>query len=504
MTLTRRQFLKRSATLAAGATVSPAMKWLPGTGVAYAGGPSDAIVVFVQLYGGNDGLNMVYPTTGTQRTKYEQNRPTLGLPKATGESKFSDMNASGFFNLSKGILTVGTDTAGTTYALNPSMKALHDLYDAGELAIVPGVHYPYADYSHFRSEVIYYTGDPIGTAGFGWMGRYLDLSGFPATQVPAVMLGNEYNPLFTPTGTSLFAFNSLRELRFPAGNDTAQRSTAFAAMYAQSAASGSLFPELVNIGNTGVAAIDTFEDYYLPGSGTGKVEALLIDGDGNYNQYNDLTYASPLNYDNGTYEDTYLTSDFRHIAATIRSNLGARFFHLGIGGFDTHSNQDDDYYHSRLLKQVSEGIAAFWAEMKNTATLPAGYISGDISSKVLIVTISEFGRTNKQNNDTPQTAGTDHGRAAPQLVVGNAASIVPGIHGEYPTLNDDDLDDDLRMTHDFRDFYGTILQRWLNVPLSWIGPGNNPAEGKLFVKTPDPDWLDQSYTVYTPIGFLVP
>ena len=80
MALTRRQFLKRSATIAAGATLAPNFKLLPGTGVAYAGGPSDAIVIFVQLFGGNDGLNTVYPLDGSQRAKYDEYRPTLALP----------------------------------------------------------------------------------------------------------------------------------------------------------------------------------------------------------------------------------------------------------------------------------------------------------------------------------------------------------------------------------------------------------------------------------------
>jgi len=62
----------------------------------------------------------------------------------------------------------------------------------------------------------------------------------------------------------------------------------------------------------------------------------------------------------------------------------------------------------------------------------------------------------------------------------------------------------MRMTHDFRDFYGTILARWLNVPAPSIGPGNSPTDPQLFVKTTAPDWLGQSYTAFTPIPFLVP
>jgi uncharacterized protein (DUF1501 family) len=178
MALTRRQFLKRGATLAAGAAAVPAMRWLPGTGVSYAAGPSDAIVVFVRLYGGNDGLNTLYPVSGAQRATYETFRPTMKLPKTIGG--LTPWTTEGF-DTTNGVLDVGTDALGDTYALHPAMKAMHDLYLGGELAVIPGVHYPHGDYSHFRSEVIYYTGDPIGTSGFGWMGKYLDYSGFAST-----------------------------------------------------------------------------------------------------------------------------------------------------------------------------------------------------------------------------------------------------------------------------------------------------------------------------------
>jgi uncharacterized protein (DUF1501 family) len=503
MALTRRQFLKRSATLAAGATVAPGMRWMPNTNVAYAAGPSDAIVVFVQLYGGNDGLNTVYPLDGAQRSTYVDYRPTLKLPTTVGELAPWANSTDPVFNTSNGILEVGMDGAGDSYALHPAMRAMHNLYTSGNLAIVPGVHYPYANYSHFASEVIYYTGDPITAAGSGWMGKYLDLAGFTGTDVPAVMLGGEYNPLFTPTGTSLFAFNSLRSLRFPAGSRRTQRSTAFQAMCAESALSDPLaYPELVTIGNAGYAAVDKFEDYYNHDTGlNGKVESLLLNGEGNYEAYNELVWDSPLNASAEEYG--WLTEDMRHVAATIRSDVGARFFHVGIGGFDTHSNQEQGLYHSALLRYVSDAIGQLWAELSSSITLPpgySGYLTGDLSDRVIIVTLSEFGRTSKQNAQDINAAGTDHGRSAPQFVVGPSSLINPGIHGTYPVIADPDLDNDLRNSFDYRDFYGTILERWLNVPVSDIGPGL----GKLFASTPVADWLGQSYTSYTPIPFLNP
>ncbi|HYC56775.1 MAG TPA: DUF1501 domain-containing protein [Candidatus Binatia bacterium] len=500
MALTRRQFLKRSAIVGAGAAVGPHMKWLPGTNVSYAAGPSDAIVVFVQLFGGNDGLNTVYPLNGAQRVKYDEYRPTLGLPDTVGG--LAPFAAEGF-NAST-LLDIGQDTTSTNYALHPAMKAFHDIHLNGELAVIPGVHYPHADYSHFRSEVIYYTGDPIGSSGLGWMGKYMELAGFAPTEVPAVMLGGEYNPLFTPTGTSLFAFRQLGQLRFPAGSLSAQREAAFRALYVESADSDpGVFPELSSLGTTGVASVDKFAEYYRSGcSASGKVEALLTDDEGCYDANYPLKYSSPLNPENNAdLVGNRLARDLRHVAAVIRSNVGARFFHVNVGGFDSHSSQEQGFYHSYLLNTISEAVGAFWNDMKQTVSLPpeyTGYQTGDLSSKVLVMTLSEFGRTNKQNAGSIANAGTDHGRSAPQFVIGS--TVQGGIHGEYPTLNDPDLDDDLRMTFDFRDFYGTMLQRWLNMSAAQIGPG----PGKIFAATPQVDDLGQSYTTFTPIPYLLP
>ncbi len=265
----------------------------------------------------------------------------------------------------------------------------------------------------------------------------------------------------------------------------------------------SAFPEIVLIGNTGVAAIDKFEDYYQSGSANGKVEALLVDGNNDYRYYNDLVYASPLNPSEGLFKETNLAYDMRHVAAVIRSDVGARFFHVGMGGFDSHSNQEQGHYHSQLLNHISEAIGALWAELKTPVTLPggySGYLTGDLSDRVIIVTLSEFGRTSKQNAQDQNAAGTDHGRAAVQFVVGPSSLTNAGIHGTYPVIADPILDNDLRHSFDYRDFYGTILERWLNVPTSDIGP----APGKLFATTPIPDGLGQSYTSYTAIPFLDP
>jgi len=524
MAITRRQFLKRSAASAAALSLAPRFRWLPGTSVSYASGPSDAIVVLVRQYGGNDGVNTVYPISDSggsnQKAKYDEFRPTLGLPSTNaGCLQRVNNGAPG----STTVLSIGPNSDGSTYALHPAMGALHGLYQSGKLAVVNGVHYPYADHSHFRSEQIWYTVDPVGSGGIGWFGSYLSKypALYPSTAVPGVMLESDLVPIFTPTSTGLFAFNRLSELQFPASGNTAERLAKHDAFHDLYQESGGLnpatFPELASLGNTGVATLDHIDDYYQSGASTGIVEKLLIDGSGNYDNDNPLVYGSPLNPDvNPNVAGMGLARDLKHVAAVIRSNVGARFFHVSTGGFDTHSNQEDGFFHSFLWQEISESIAAFYGEMNQAITLPggySGYLTGNLASKVIIMTFTEFGRTIRQNAPGVTAAGTDHASATPQFVVGG--TVIGGQYGVYPLLDNTkdgpghaniyggygrDNDDDLPMTWDFRDYFGTVLTRWLNVPVSDLGPG----PGKIFPSTPIADDLNNDYTAFTPIGFLAP
>jgi uncharacterized protein (DUF1501 family) len=505
--LTRRQFLKRSAVGAAGAAMVPHLRFLPGTNVAYAAGPADAIVVVVQLDGGNDGLNTVYPITDNvdgQLALYQEYRPTIGLPNTNaGVQNFNGAGFDSVFADATQVLSIGANVDGSQYALHPAMTGLHALHTAGKLATVHSVHYPFPDHSHFRSDEIWNTGDPLGTGGLGWFGKYLDYAGFGPTDVPCVNQDDSIKPLFTPTNTSIFAYRRLSDLQFPASDESTLKRDKFLDLYVEAAASDpGFYPELKKIGDTGVATINKMELYYKPGAGnSGKVEALLINPDDeSYDYDNPLVYDSPLNDPNNG--NTRFIRDMRHVAATIRADVGARFFHVRLGGFDSHSNQEDGFYHSFLLRELSDGISGLYNELNQSVTLPVGYtgyLDGNLASKVVIVTFSEFARTMRQNAYGPDAAGTDHAASGVQFVVGG--SVIGGQYGNHAVLADPRVDnqDDLKFTHDFRDLYGTILSRWLNVPtVDLVGAG------KIFAQTPSGDPNEPAYLGFTAIPFLAP
>src|SRR5262245_48921028 len=116
MPITRRQFLKRSAASAAALSLAPRFRWLPGTSVSYASGPSDAIVVLQRQYGGNDGINTVYPISDSggsnQKAKYDEFRPTLGLP-STDAGCAHRVNVDGAPG-STTVLSIGANADGST------------------------------------------------------------------------------------------------------------------------------------------------------------------------------------------------------------------------------------------------------------------------------------------------------------------------------------------------------------------------------------------------------
>lgn len=156
-----------------------------------------------------------------------------------------------------------------------------------------------------------------------------------------------------------------------------------------------------------------------------------------------------------------VASVIRHDAVTNPpSPTGARFFHVRLGGFDTHANQGAlSGRQPELLAQVSEAIAAFWADMEALGT----------SGRTLLMTFSEFGRRVAENGGAA-TAGTDHGAAAPLIVVGDA--VAGGVYGRIPPLDTAQLENgrNLAFHTDFRSVYATIVARWLNAdPVPLLG-----------------------------------
>ena len=134
-------------------------------------------------------------------------------------------------------------------------------------------------------------------------------------------------------------------------------------------------------------------------------------------------------------------------AMQIAANpAGVAALRVTLGGFDTHQNQPGT--HANLMKVLAEGIVALKSALEEIGRWDS----------TLVMTYSEFGRRPKEN----QSNGTDHGTAAPQLVLGGR--VKGGLHGQPPTLNRLDGGGNLPHAVDFRDLYATVLERWWHLP----------------------------------------
>ncbi|RZK46191.1 MAG: DUF1501 domain-containing protein, partial [Pedobacter sp.] len=146
-----------------------------------------------------------------------------------------------------------------------------------------------------------------------------------------------------------------------------------------------------------------------------------------------------------TYPQSGFANQLKTVSKFISSGLKTRVYYVSLSGFDTHVNQIGQQ--GNLLKQYSEGMAAFLKDLKSNNKL----------DDTLVVTFSEFGRRVEQNASN----GTDHGTANNMFIFGGRLKK-QGIFNAAPNLSDLDTGD-LKYQLDFRQVYGTILDKWLDV-----------------------------------------
>src|SRR6267143_1175700 len=176
--------------------------------------------------------------------------------------------------------------------------------------------------------------------------------------------------------------------------------------------------------------------------------------------------ADPAKYqpENGAqYPASRLGQSLQQIGQLLKSNIGVEVLFVDCGGWDNHVNEGGVQGQlSNLLKDLGSGLAAFHQDM------------GDRMQDVVVVTMSEFGRTAKENGNR----GTDHGHANCMFLMGG--DVKGGqVYGKWPGLNDHQLNEgrDVALTTDFRSVVGEVLSKHNGVSdLNAIFPRleNNP------------------------------
>jgi uncharacterized protein (DUF1501 family) len=164
-----------------------------------------------------------------------------------------------------------------------------------------------------------------------------------------------------------------------------------------------------------------------------------------------LKSADParLQPENGAvYPNTPLGNSLKQIAQLIKSKVGLEVAFTDVGGWDTHAGEGGAQGQlANNLRNFSDAIAAFAKDL------------GSRMSDVTLVTMSEFGRTVRENGNR----GTDHGHANFMMLVGGG---VKGgkVYGKWPGLQNLYENRDLAVTTDFRDVFAEVLTKRLAVP----------------------------------------
>jgi uncharacterized protein (DUF1501 family) len=359
------------------------------------GGADDRVLIVVNFQGGNDGLNTVVPFGQPAYYKY---RPSLAVPQ-------------------NDVLRIN-DTIG----LNPQLKALKDMYDKGQVAVVQGVGYPKPDFSHFRSTEIWQTAAPDAYLSTGWLGRYLDGASLPAANLfNAVAVADVLPEVLVADRVDVAAIAQLNGYGLTSDRNKSLGRDAFHALVADNN---------VPFRSPYLAQVAQIEDHAQRGA---EELPQLIAG------------YKPA----ATYPATPIGRSLALAAQIVGSKLGTRVIFVQLGSFDTHTTQKGTQ--DRLLADFAGGISAFYADLAAHGN----------DGRVLTMTFSEFGRRVAENG----SRGTDHGTAAPVFVIGGG--VKGGLYGEHPSL--DALDNgNLRFTTDFRSVYATVLEKWLKRPSSGI------------------------------------
>src|SRR2546425_356903 len=204
-----------------------------------------------------------------------------------------------------------------------------------------------------------------------------------------------------------------------------------------------------------------FEELY-DGAGTGLLASSSREG---FEAVQMLKRADPTQYRPAAgveYPQGRLGKTLLQIAQLIKADVGLEIAFADCSGWDTHVNQgSSEGQLSARLRELGLALAAFNRDL------------GERMRNVVVLTMSEFGRTIRENGNS----GTDHGHATAMLALGgpvNGGRVL----GRWPGLSLEQRFEgrDVAVTTDFRDLFGEILARHLgSTDLGTVFPGYTPS-----------------------------
>ncbi len=362
-------------------------------------------LVVVFQRGACDGLNVVVPYG---EEAYRRLRRTIAIPPPRGGSLDASLDLDGFFGL------------------HPALEPLLPLWKEGSLGALQAVGSPDATRSHFDAQDFMESGTPGKKATEdGWLNRHLQNQADPGSTPFRAVSMTANLPRILSGQASAVAMSSIREfgLRPAAG---AQVARGFEDMYEGSVRD------------------------VLHGNGQETFEATRFLKKTDPSKY---TPARGALYPRGRHGDS-----LKQIAQLVKADVGLEVAFTEVGGWDHHAAEGGVTGQlAARLRELGQALRAFHQDL------------GERMSDVVVLTLTEFGRTAAENGNR----GTDHGHASLSLVMGGA---VRGgrVAGRWPGLLPHQLHDgrDLAITTDFRDLVAEVLTRHLGArDLSAVFPG---------------------------------
>jgi len=400
--------------------VGAAPLWLQRAALAKdAPGRRNKVLVAIFQRGAADGINIVIPH-GEQR--YYDLRPTISVPRPNAAVPAdSAIDLDGFFGL------------------HPSLASLKPLWDRQELAIVHAAGSPDPTRSHFDAQDYMESGTPgLKATADGWLNRALP----PVTGKPSPVRAVSLGPVLARTLKGSNSAVAVENLNNFTVRDAAA-SKVLESMYGSS------------------------QDQILGGTGRETFDAVTLLQSMQKTPYQP---AAGANYPRGKFGDS-----MRQIAQLIKADVGVEVAFADLGGWDHHVNETGPRASvgqlANRLDEFGASLSAFYRDL------------GDRMEDVVVVTMSEFGRTAKENGNR----GTDHGHANAMFVMGGP---VKGgkVYGKWPGLAPEQLyeERDLALTTDFRDILSEAVRSHLgNTSLKSVFPNYvaSPEKFRNYLKS---------------------
>jgi uncharacterized protein (DUF1501 family) len=419
MFMTRRHFLLSTGAVAAYCGLAPweALAGQPSAAPATQPVKQNKTLVTIFLRGGADGLNLVVPWGDPA---YYELRKGLAIPRPGGASGKCAVDLDGRFGL------------------HPRLAPLLPMFDSGHAVAIHAVGYEKNSRSHFEEQDVWETGVSGNTIGSdGWLNRHLATSQGRGP-LRAVAVGDVL-PRILRGKANAYAIHGVDDLAMPEARGSAGLIAAGLEHAYRIDPAGHTDAARDMINQTGLATLD----------GVRQLQSV----------------AKQKYQPAATYPKTEIARRLSEVARLIKADVGLEIAQIDYDGWDTHQSQGwgSEGPFATLAGNLADALRAFMQDM------------GGAMENVLVMTLSDFGRTASENG----TSGTDHGWANCMLAMGGgirAASAEPRkFVGTFPGLTADKLHEkrDLVHTTDFRDVLAEVVRVHLGNPnIEKVLPGH--------------------------------